>query len=434
MLLINNVSILSMKDSAINHNKSVLIENGLIKAIDTGIPAPEAGCTIIDGKNKYLMPGLINMHTHLGDNRDDLMLYLINGITTIRNMWGYEGFHFLHWLFGTRVFNHLKLKHLIEQDSVIGPDIYTAGPLLDGDPPFFPKFMYLHPLKDAREIEKTVKSQAVRGYDFIKIYSRLSKQSFDDIMRFSNIYKMPVAGHVPDSVGLEHAIRSKIHSMEHLYGFVNAYSPRLNENKEQYGRLAGLCAANKVWNCPTLIANERLSNIERQEEFENEEQMAYVSAGNKKAMRFLIVEADKMYKKAGVAGNHTYMDSFHSVISHLKKEGAGILMGTDKSVPYTVAGFSEHTEMQLLSRAGLSNYEVIKAATTDAAKCLCADKITGTVEAGKRADLIITDKNPFDDLRAIFKHSGIIKAGKFYSREACNCILNNIKARAAKTK
>lgn len=121
------------------------------------------------------------------------------------------------------------------------------------------------------------------------------------------------------------------------------------------------------------------------------------------------------------------MDNLYRIIQVLKEEGAGILLGTDKAVPYVVAGFSEHLEMKLLMDAGLSNYEVIQAATINAATCLNQEKEIGTIEIGKKADLILTHDNPLSDIHIIFNHMGVFKNGIFYSREMCDALLKGIK-------
>ena len=431
-LIIKNIDVLSMVDSTIARNRSIFIREGRITAIADGLDDQQPATRIIDGKDKYIMPGLVNMHTHLGDNAADLLLYLVNGITTIRNMWGYEGFRFGQWMFGTRVFNHLRLKKQIEEGKVAGPRIYTDGPLLDGNPPVFPKFMYLHTIEEEKQIERIIKEQSDKGYDFIKIYSALSKENFDTIIDVARRYEIPVAGHVPDSVSIHHALESKLHSIEHLTGFINAYKPEQNVQREKINKLAALAAANNVWNCPTLVANERLSNIERQQEYENEEQMDYVSPKNKRAMRYLLKTSDKLFRKKGIKGNHHYMDEFLYIIRQLKTEGAGILLGTDKGTPYIVAGFSEHAEMKLLNEAGLNTCEVLQAATVNAARCLKKENDFGTIETGKKADLIITQNNPLHNLDTIRHHIGVIKSGVYYSRETCDRFLRELKKKASR--
>ena len=419
-----------MVNNKISENKTLYIDNGVIKDISDSDIEDIKGVKVIEANSMYAMPGLINMHTHLGDNKDDLLLYLVNGVTTIRNMWGYENWRLKHWLLGLRVFKHLELKRKISKGEIIGPRIYTAGAIIDGSKPFLPKSLPLCSVNKLTNIKDIIKTQINKGYDFIKIYHMLSKQNFEDIIRIAKEHNIPVAGHVPDSVGIKRVLESGIKSIEHLYGFINPYQPQLNIKKENIKKLANLAAINEVWNCPTLIAHQRLANIKRQADFENENQMNYVSKRNKKAMRFLIKASNKLYQKKNVKGNHEYMNDLYHVIKVLKSEGAGILLGTDKAVPYVVAGFSEHLEMKLLSKAGLSNYEVIKSATVNAAKCL--NKLTelGTLQVGKKADLVITKHNPLTNLKTIFNHHGVVKDGVWYSRSACNNILKEIRSRA----
>jgi len=425
-LVINHINILSMVDANISMNKAIFISEGRITRIDDALNNSCDYPDMIDGKGQYIMPGLVNMHTHLGDNRGDLLLYLVNGVTTIRNMWGYEGFRLRHWLFGTRVFHHLQLRKQIEEGRVVGPSIYTAGPLLDGDPPFFPRFMYLHAVKEKRQIERIIREQVNKGYDFIKLYSTLSRPSFDDIIEVAQKCNIPVAGHVPDSVHIQHVLESKVQSIEHLYGFINPYRPERNIRRQDIKKLAALAAANDVWNCPTLIAHERLANTERQREFESEDHLKYISAKNKQAMRFLMKASNKLFTQKGLKGNHYYMEDFFYIIQQLRSEGAGILLGTDKSVPYVVAGFSEHAEMKLLNHAGLSNFEVLQSATINGARCLKKDNIFGTIKEGKRADLMITHDNPLHNLNTVLNHAGVIKSGVYYSKEKCDAILKRL--------
>ncbi|PKL14008.1 MAG: hypothetical protein CVV52_03655 [Spirochaetae bacterium HGW-Spirochaetae-8] len=426
MLLIRNINIVSMRNRTVDYKQSVILNDGIIQAIGRNLPTPPEPCQILDGDLHYLIPGLINMHIHLGDNPDDLALYLANGITTVRNMWGHEHFNLLQWMFGTRLFNHLQLKRKTYIGDIFGPDIYTCGPLLDGAKPFFPKFMGVEALDTMERTRKVIQQQVDQGYDFLKIYSKLSRPAFDWIMEEAQRCGIPVCGHVPDDVGLEHALNSKMRSVEHLYGFVNPYDQSKNLDEEAVRRMAALAASRGVWNCPTLVANERLGTIAHQQEYEQEPQMAYVSVKNLKGMRFLMREANKVFEKDGGIDHDAYMERLFGIVRVLKEEGAGILLGTDKAVPYVVAGFSEHHEMELLAKAGLDNYEILAAATVHAASCLGKDAEIGTVEIGKRANLVLTQKNPLEDITTVATHAGVIKAGQWFSRAECDGILAKV--------
>ena len=411
-----NVNVLTMLNNEILENQTVLISGETIEFIGaegkTNIPKD---ALIIDGKGKYLMPGLIDMHVHLGDNEDDLLLFLVNGVTTIRNMWGYEHFQPLNWLFGTRVFNHLKLRDEVKNNRILGPTIFTAGPLIEGETPFFPGFM-VKKVTSAQDAEKTVLHQAKQGYDLIKFYSTVSEDVFTSLARCARENNISIAGHIPDKVGIRNVINSKVTSIEHLLGFFNPYKPELAVNENEIPELAQLSAQNNVYHCPTLIANERICNISKMQEYENEPEM-----------EFLLKTSSNIFKKKQLKPNHEYLPFLFGVIQELKKQGAGIIAGTDKATPYVAAGFSLHRELKLLNTSGLTPFETIQAATINAAKCLKKETKLGTIESGKCADLILVEQNPLKNLETIKNHCGVMTKGRWLSREKCNQILRELK-------
>lgn len=429
-ILINDVNIVTMTDARVSMHQAVMVRDGTIEGIGPARQEIPGDIDVIDGAGRYVMPGLVNMHVHLGDNPDDLLLYLANGITTVRNMWGYEDFSLRQWLFGSRVFHHLRLKEQVRTGQVIGPDIYTAGLLLDGDPPFFPRFMSLNSITSRDQAERVITEQKAKGYDFLKVYSNLSEERFNDIMAIARQYDMPVAGHVPDVVSLEYAVHSGMRSIEHLYGFINPYFPERSVLTADVSRTAELVAEKGVWQCPTLVAHMRLANVKKQADFEGEEQMRYVPNRVRRGMRMLIKAADSLFRKRGLKPNHEYKDDLFRIVVSLRDAGAGLLLGTDKCVPYTVAGFSEFEEMRLLRDAGLSSYDILKAATVNAAVCLGQEAVFGTVTAGKRADLLLTRENPLENLDTVFHHAGVMKSGRYLSREQCDDMLAAIRRRS----
>jgi imidazolonepropionase-like amidohydrolase len=176
-----------------------------------------------------------------------------------------------------------------------------------------------------------------------------------------------------------------------------------------------------------LIAWERLCNVDKQAEYENEPEMSYISESNKKAMRFLMKASNDLCIKKGLKPNHYYIPKLFEIIKELKKQGAGILLGTDKSTPYVIAGFSAHKELEYLNKAGLSPYESIQAGTINGALCLKKEKEIGTIEIGKKADFILLKQNPLEDISVIKNHNGVMKGTKWLSREICDSILAKIR-------
>lgn len=421
-----NVNVLTMKSPSLLAGRMVLIEDGLIHDVVSAAAAraPE-GAQIIDGTGRYLLPGLVDMHVHLGESLDDLALYLVNGVTTIRNMWGLERWRLSQWVMGTRVFHHAALRDKIREGAILGPRVVTAGPLFEGARPFFPRSLVTR-VGSAPAAERIVRQQAERGFDLVKFYSTVSPEVFAGLVRAARERKMPVAGHVPDSVGLRDAVRAGVTSLEHLLGFFNPYDSTLAIPESEVSEVARMSADHGVFHCPTLVASERLADIDHRERYESEEEARYVPARVLRGMRMLQGASHRLFRKRGTRPNHAYLHFLYRVVGELQRAGARVLLGTDKGTPYVVAGFSVHREMQHLARAGLSSYEVLQAATANAAACLGLEGEIGTVEAGKRADLLLVDRDPLTDLGVLARPRGVMARGRWFDREACDRMLERL--------
>src|SRR6185436_16279743 len=210
----------------------------------------------IDGKGRWLMPGLADMHVHTW-SADDFPLFIANGVTTVRNMFGSE--------------LQLGWRQQVATGELLGPTMITAGPIIDGDPPVWPGSTVL---TDPAEADKVVIEQKEAGYDFLKVYAGLKLDVYDALVAAAKAHGMRFMGHVPKAVGLDHVIASGQSSIEHLDGFAGAAqlegSPHHGETgflqtlaawpTADSGRLAELadaCRQNGVWNCPTLVVLEK---------------------------------------------------------------------------------------------------------------------------------------------------------------------------------
>ena len=233
--IIQNVSILTMKDSALVKNQSVLIENEIIQAIESDIQNQNA--TIIDGTGKFLMPGLTDMHVHLFDRHPLkntwMMLLLINGVTSVRDMCGEPG--------------KLQLRDKIRRSEILAPNLYQSGPIINGVKDNSGLFAYASSPEQGREI---VIGQRKLGYDFIKVYDGLTKEVYEAISEEAQKQGMLVNGHLPDKITLEDATKSKLNSVEHLTGYFewkdNQVSISVPDN------YASVTANSDLWNCPTI--------------------------------------------------------------------------------------------------------------------------------------------------------------------------------------
>jgi hypothetical protein len=260
---ITNVTLVPMSRDGEFAHQTVVVRGDRIVAVGptTSIEVPP-GIKTIDGKSRWLMPGLSDMHVHTW-SETDLTLFVAAGVTTIRNMFGSE--------------QQLAWRSEIAAGKRLGPAIVTAGPIIDGDPPVWPGSAVLVNPADA---DKLVAEQKAKGYDFLKPYSRLSREAYEALVAAGKQHGMALAGHVPSAVGLTGVLAANQKSIEHLDGWLlalvpdgvklpedgsmtrklRAVLPRLDES-----RLPGLIAktiAAGTWNCPTLVVLDRMGGLD----------------------------------------------------------------------------------------------------------------------------------------------------------------------------
>lgn len=423
-----DVNLVPMESDAIQEGMTVIVRDNLIdkigKAAKVRIPK---GAIKIDGAGKYLMPGLADMHVHAW-SENDLLLYVANGITTIRNMWGSP--------------MHLKWKELIANGELLSPSMITAGPLLDGPEPIWEGSVVIETPEQAA---KEVASQKQAGYDFIKIYNKLSKEVFDAIIQSAKEHDIPVAGHVPYDVTLEHFMESGVASNEHLTGYRemlladdapetdDSYLPArikrwkyLDESK--IPDVVSATLKSGMWICVTLFVNEGFVSPTEAEELFKHPDMKYVDpitlASWDPTKDFLVKDLKEEDFKAIKKG----ISYLHMLTGALHKAGARILLGTDTPNPFVVPGFSIHQELQNLVDCGMTPYEAIKTGTRNAAEFLGQQDIFGTVEEGKRADLILVEDNPLENVANVAKRAGVMLRGQWFPEEKLQKMLDELVA------
>jgi hypothetical protein len=419
-----HVTLVPMDRERVLRNWTVVIADGRIRELGpmSAISVPKRAI-VIDGHGKYLMPGLADMHAHTWDE-DDFPLLLANGVTTVRNM------------FGGPI--HLRWKERIAAGEFDGPMIYSAGPIIDGNPPIWPGAV----VTTAEEARRTVAEQHAAGYDFLKVYSRLSREAYDAIEREGKALVMKVTGHVPDAVGLSAALRSGIDSIEHLSGYESlareepvgageeASWARLDESR--FEAVARETAQSRAWNCPTLVLfqhrvapgeSEYLARLLARDE------MRYVSA---ETVRSWLPQNNflKNSTPARAASSRGKGDTMRKkLVKTLHRSGARLLLGTDYGNPFVLPGFSLHQELRNFADAGLSPFEAIRAGTSGAAEFMNAQAEFGRVEVGARADLILIEGNPLEDVANVNKLAGVMVRGKWYSQRQLLDELEKLAAR-----
>jgi imidazolonepropionase-like amidohydrolase len=231
-IAIVGVNVIPMDRDNIIESQTVLVDNGRITQIgpSSSVPVP-SGALKIEAKGKYLMPGLIDMHVHTGTATIDK--YLPNGVTSVRNMWGYEEL--------------VPLIQDIDAGKRIGPRIFSLSAGFDGSPAQWP---YTQISDDPAQVRALINHQYDLGFREIKVYQRLSRAAYDTIVKVAREKGMTFAGHMPPNVGLQHVLESGQRSIEHLGGYGGS-------NADIQSEVAMTVKAG-TYNCPTLAIQKML--------------------------------------------------------------------------------------------------------------------------------------------------------------------------------
>lgn len=387
--IFKDVNVITMCNDSILLGHSVLIEGN--KIVDIGIfeemEIPKAA-QIIDGKDQYLIPGLCDMHVHLYDD-DDRILYVANGVTLIRNMSGDP--------------YHLKVREKINEKCLIGPEIYTTGPVIDGLNPYWPLSLII---SDKDEVFEALSQMKNDGYDAIKVYETLTKEVYDEIIRVAKKFEMPVVGHVPQSLDLKEVLFSGQSSIEHLKGYEKYFSDE---------QIIAETVKSGIWNCPTLLCDKSCENLN------------YIKKNPPSEIKY--VSPNQVYNWENWNPVNLGFVMNMKLLNTLTNNNANIVLGTDVGTPYVVAGFSLHEELSLRQDAGLTPYQILLSATRNCAEMLGYESRLGTIEKAKDADLVLLKNNPLENIKNTKSIVGVMTKGSWYPKEELNSMLVMVAAK-----
>jgi len=419
-----NVNVIPMTSEKVLVARTVIVTDGEIVAIgdvdDTPVPDD---AVVVDGTDRFLMPGLAEMHGHVpgissaGLDRV-LHLYVANGITTVRGMLGQP--------------SHLELRSALQKGEMLGPRLYTSGPSLNG-----------RSVTSAARATSMVEQQHAAGYDFLKIHPGLTREEFDAMAATANRLGIRFAGHVPEDVGIERALVAGIATIDHLDGYMESL---LRPNEAPSGGLSGffgvfiadqadeskiadIVAATVeagVWNVPTdSLFRHATSSESDPDDMVDWPEMKYMPADTiarwHRAKRDLLEDANYHPDTAARA-----VALRQQLILELHRSGAGLLLGSDSPQIFNVPGFAIHHELEYLVDAGLTPYEALETGTTKPAEFFgrCGD--FGVVETGAVADLILLNANPFDDITNTRRIHGVMVRGRWLPRSELDGLLNSL--------
>lgn len=442
---ITNVNVLSEDGEHFISNQTVVLEDGLIKSIDSSeIDLSEY--RMIDGTGKYLIPGLVDAHVHLFQSPNDLLLYVANGVTQVRELIGEP--------------THLKWKAEIENGRV-GPKMFVATPRLGSFETMEGLFMettqgFIN-VKNSEEARKTIKVLHQKGYDGVKIYSQLNKESYLAIAETAKSLGMPIFGHIPWSVTYEDIFENGQSGIAHFEEVMNALNREFGENEfgNFYGReeeffkyindRSDELADNLIKHDITITSTLWLTESFVRQKFELEQVLSevaleYQNPGISEWSKYIpgglgwLPDVNRYKMNEGMTPERmishrkywtAYGQACALLAKNLSERGVKIMAGTDANLPPTVPGFSLHDELQSLNEAGLSPVEVLKSATSTPANWL--ESNAGKIATGYDANLVLLNKNPLEDISNTKAIQTVIVEGRVFNRALLDQILESVR-------
>lgn len=440
--VLTHVNIIDVKGSPVQSNMTVTVKGNRIISIEkTSKANSPQNALIIDAQDKYLIPGLWDMHVHVFNNVskippdvNDFSIYIANGVTGNREMW-------------TKMESMPEVdrwrKQAYEFPGTV-PRIGAVGTMVDGFPSQIPNSDTATMETGAKQIVQQIKAA---GIDFVKVYNRLPRKAYFAIADECKKQNISLAGHVPNRILLNEAADAGQRSIEHLTGSrivfeddcdniiadtkkalkdsIAANSPIVPLMEQELT----LCdevkaiaifrhmAEKNVWHCPTMVLYKRFATDSLI--VVNDPRLKYISPSEKELWKEKT--GPRLQKKA----DRHYLNRAFVQVLQMKKAGIKFLAGTDFDNHYLYPGFSLHNELQLFVDAGFSPLESLQTATINPANFLGTIDSLGTIEKGKIADMVLLDANPLTDIRNTQRINAVFVNGKYLSKETLKAMLDN---------
>ncbi len=410
-LIINNVNIVQVNSNKVLKNRQLVIKSGLITAINkTNYPVKNVS-RVIDGNGAYVSPGLFDMHVHIYD-RKYLMLNLAYGVTSVRNLNGKK--------------MHLRWRQELKNEQWLGSNFYLSSPILAGKGTHALNQEILSPQAGRDQVNKA----KANGYDLVKVYGYLTVDIFQAIVDQARIIDIPIAKHGPHpATGSSWQYLAGMQTLEHVEDiFQGPLNYQFDYKKLQY--IAQQLKATDVPVVPTLETFNHLTQLSNgKQPFINSLSLDYLNP--------LYFDIESHFTVARWLQDNNQQSAFHlkkrqflfDIVKVLNEHKVKLLVGSDAGTMYTLPGSATHNEMLLLTQAGLSNFEVLKAATINAAQALGVESQYGSVEVGKIADLVLSTQNPLMDIQTLRNPYAVVKKGLWLDKIS----LDQLKASAKNT-
>jgi imidazolonepropionase-like amidohydrolase len=427
-----HAAVVPMDRERVLSDQTVIVANGEIVEIGPASAVePPARARRIDATGRYLLPALSDMHVHLlGESwnaamppelqlaredipfEDFLFPYVAMGVTTVQVLMATP--------------EDLAVRERIERGDLLGPRMILAR-MIDGPEKAWPPPLNTWVASAAEAREAVLRSKA-EGYDKIKVYSFLSKEAYDAVVATAKELGMEVMGHVPMALSVEYVLASGQKAIAHSEE-VAKHSRNYDSERVEY--YAGLLAERGTWLIPTLVTTDSFLKL-----FDDPDGIfarpgtEYFRHPMQRALwRFLV---DTLY--LSIPAEHraklrsAFFDFQRPLTRALHDKGGRLLAGSDALMPGLTAGYSLHGELQQLVDVGLTPYEALRTATVNPFEYLDESDQAGTIERGKRTDLLLLEEDPLADVSATTGIAGVLMRGRWISAEEINQRMRQIAA------
>lgn len=434
-LAIEHVTVLSFAEGrAPLRDMTVVLTDGRIASIEPSQgTSPAPGIKRIDGRGKWLMPALADMHVHLENER---MLRLFTGLNIPRGaidpadlLLPFVANGVLQIFDPAATAESIARRDDVEGGRILGPHLELAA-MVDGEPPIWP-FGFAHVAATPADGRQFVRDMKADGFRFVKAYSNVAVDTFAAILDEARKQGVRVVGHIPGSRQdqtekyLQPGFEMVVHAEQFAY-----QTPDIETAIRNIPRYVALAKSSGTWLTSTLSLNERIvEQMRAPQTLTTRPEIRFVNPLTREFWTehssYANAPPERVARLAQVVGFNA------KLVRAFVDAGIPVLPGTDTTVPGMVAGSAIHDELEALARAGLTNEQILTAATRLSAQWLGVEANRGTVEPGKRADLLLLDADPLADVSNARKIAAVIASGRYLARAELDRKMENLARRYA---
>lgn len=417
-LRIENVTVVDVDAEGLVPDVTVSIGGGRILDVRPASKAAPAvrEVEIIDGTGRFLIPGLWDAHVHLSYARASALPALVaNGVTAVRDL-------------GSTLSEIDRWRGQIEVGELVGPHIARAGPMLNGQ--VFNDFQ--RQITTADEARQVARELHAAGVDFLKTHRRTPREAYFAMADEAQRLGLDLAGHIPMTVEPAEASDAGHDTIEHTETLFEGTFTTPVTQQDMAGAIARwrateaaplfeLFVRNGTAVTPSLTGWREI--IARLEGATTDPRERYVSASSRaiteEALGLEPPQAAEFARR-----QRRVLGEYQAVVGMLHDHGVRILAGTDLAAGWVYPGFSLHDELELLVESGLTPGAAVRAATVEVAR-LFPDLEAGQIRAGQRADLVLLDANPLEDISNTRRIAGVVLLGRALDRADLDALLEN---------